>query len=307
MNDIRHSIVVMTFNQRSTIEEAIQSVLDQTESPYELIVLDDCSTDGTADVAEHCLETQRSIKNWKVVRNDINLGIPRNTRKISDVIFGNVITHLSGDDRLSCETVEKVRSRLVELKIDPEEDLFISIGPIAQFTEGAEIIIKPKVLSHNLFRSAIVKTFPFVKVGCSARLLRAASYPDNVGLWGDWVWDVSICAQRGVSYYTFDKPLYNYRLGAGVGTTTSQRDIIVSYVESAKKIYTDNYHCLGVLEKSYLFGEIYYNEARTQGGSRKMLASFFLFVLNTIFFRDAVLFKSTLVRYIPKPILQRLR
>ena len=46
------SFVVLCYNQESFIREAFNSALLQTYSPLEIIVSDDCSTDGTFDVVQ---------------------------------------------------------------------------------------------------------------------------------------------------------------------------------------------------------------------------------------------------------------
>ena len=43
------SIITPTFNSRKHIQETIQSVLDQTYPSWELLIVDDCSTDGTPE------------------------------------------------------------------------------------------------------------------------------------------------------------------------------------------------------------------------------------------------------------------
>lgn len=46
------SVIIPTYNRETTIARAIQSVIDQTWPNYEIIVVDDCSTDHTRDIVE---------------------------------------------------------------------------------------------------------------------------------------------------------------------------------------------------------------------------------------------------------------
>src|SRR6266545_2753154 len=68
------TVVVPTYNGRAYLPEAIQSVWAQTRLPDELIVVDDASSDRTADVAEELL--QASPVPARVIRLPRNSGGP---------------------------------------------------------------------------------------------------------------------------------------------------------------------------------------------------------------------------------------
>lgn len=48
--DIKVSVVIPTYNRREELKKAIQSVLSQTESSFEILVCDDGSSDGTPEM-----------------------------------------------------------------------------------------------------------------------------------------------------------------------------------------------------------------------------------------------------------------
>lgn len=48
----RVSVVIPTFNRATLVAEAVSSVLAQSVKPYEVIVVDDCSTDNTLEILE---------------------------------------------------------------------------------------------------------------------------------------------------------------------------------------------------------------------------------------------------------------
>jgi glycosyltransferase involved in cell wall biosynthesis len=66
------SVVVPNYNYARYLEQRLESVLLQTTPPYEIIVLDDNSTDDSLSVIEKTL--QRSSINWRIVRNEANSG-----------------------------------------------------------------------------------------------------------------------------------------------------------------------------------------------------------------------------------------
>jgi glycosyltransferase involved in cell wall biosynthesis len=305
MHLIKHSVVIMTYNQEKTVIEAIESVLNQTECPFEIVVLDDCSKDKTAELASSHLSKQQGFKNWKVVQNPINLGIPQNTKKITSVIAGNVVTHLSGDDRLSEKTIERTNTVLKTSGLDPESDFFISVSPVKHYHGENTSVVHYKLLKNNLFKSAIVKTFPFVKVGCSVRLMRMAEYPSDIGLWGDWAWDVEICSKPGIRFYLIDEPLYLYSVGLGVGSKALEIDLLSSYLKAAVKIYEKHKDRLDLFDKAYLYGDICYLQGKINNRVFYSMAGVFFFIINTLIHRNMTLFKSTLIRYIPYSILKK--
>src|SRR5262249_13969494 len=67
---VRVSIVMLTWNQRPLTEQAITSIRQATRQPYELIVVDNGSTDGTADYLDE-LATQ----GIRVIKNAENRGV----------------------------------------------------------------------------------------------------------------------------------------------------------------------------------------------------------------------------------------
>jgi len=85
------SAVIPTFNRGWIMAEAVQSVLDQTYEPLEIIVVDDGSTDNTRDVLEPFMDRITLLKQEnKGVSAARNLGI-KNAR-------GEFIAFLDSDD-----------------------------------------------------------------------------------------------------------------------------------------------------------------------------------------------------------------
>ena len=54
---LKVSVVIPVFNGDSTIVRAVESVLTQTHPPFEIIVINDASTDDTASVLEQLAQT----------------------------------------------------------------------------------------------------------------------------------------------------------------------------------------------------------------------------------------------------------
>lgn len=68
----RVSVVVPNYNHAPFLEQRIASILDQRHRPFELILLDDASTDGSMEI----IDRYAGMPNTTVVRNDVNSGNP---------------------------------------------------------------------------------------------------------------------------------------------------------------------------------------------------------------------------------------
>jgi glycosyltransferase involved in cell wall biosynthesis len=88
------SIVVPSYNHENYIEETIQSALNQTYENIELIVVDDCSKDGSADV----LEKLSRLHGFRFVRNGTNLGLNATLELGLSLASGRYVSVLSSDD-----------------------------------------------------------------------------------------------------------------------------------------------------------------------------------------------------------------
>jgi glycosyltransferase involved in cell wall biosynthesis len=71
----RISVCLLTYNHAAVIESTLESILDQTITGYEVIVSDDCSTDGTW---ERILEIAKKDSRIKPIRTPQNLSMPGN-------------------------------------------------------------------------------------------------------------------------------------------------------------------------------------------------------------------------------------
>jgi len=110
---IKHSILVITYNQADLIPYCLDSLLNQGVKPYEVVICDDCSTDNTYEVLQKYKESYPDL--IKVYRNEPNLGVFNNINKIKKLATGDFINFVSGDDMLPAGVLEKY-SKFIEEK-----------------------------------------------------------------------------------------------------------------------------------------------------------------------------------------------
>jgi glycosyltransferase involved in cell wall biosynthesis len=105
MSAPRVSVLVPAFNVERWIESALRSVLRQTMSDFELVVVDDASTDGTRDVI-----ARLSDPRLRIYCNPANLGQCGNWDRAVALSRAPVLKFLCGDDLLREDCLERMLS-----------------------------------------------------------------------------------------------------------------------------------------------------------------------------------------------------
>ena len=73
-DEFRVSIIITSFNAREYLVDAVESVKTQTLPPHEIIIADDCSSDGSRNAIQ---SYERRFPSWiKGVYQQKNIGIP---------------------------------------------------------------------------------------------------------------------------------------------------------------------------------------------------------------------------------------
>ena len=89
------SVIMPAYNAARFIEEAIRSVMAQTLTDWELLVLDDGSSDDTVRIAQTLAQTDSRIK---VLPNEHNMGVARTRNRGFDLCRGRYVALLDSDD-----------------------------------------------------------------------------------------------------------------------------------------------------------------------------------------------------------------
>ena len=98
------SIIMAAYNAEKTIEQAINSVLSQTYPDFELLVVNDCSTDKTAMLAEAIVKKDDRVR---LISNEKNSGVSYTRKHGLEEASGEWIAILDSDDAWKPEKLEK--------------------------------------------------------------------------------------------------------------------------------------------------------------------------------------------------------
>ena len=97
------SVIVPLYNYRKYIGYCIQSILNQTYTNFELIVVDDCSTDNSYEKAKKFKDKDKRVK---VIKLNKNYGIGRSKNEGIILSKGKYIVTLDADDMMTKDSLE---------------------------------------------------------------------------------------------------------------------------------------------------------------------------------------------------------
>lgn len=189
------SVIIPTYNRLWALPEAIKSVLDQTFSSFELIIVDDGSTDGTEKwVKEKCPSAKYIKKENGGVSSARNRGIEKSR--------GRYIAFLDSDDRWLPEKLER------QIKV-------MDSGHAVCYTDEIWIRNRKRVnprLKHKKYAGDIfLKSLPLVIISPSSVMIESDIF-DEIGLFDEELlacedYDLWLRLTSRYPVYFVDEPL----------------------------------------------------------------------------------------------------
>lgn len=132
MMDPSFSICIPNYNYGRYIGETIQSVLDQTYQNFEIIVVDNASTDNSVEVIESFKDDR-----IRLIRNRYNVGFAPNLQRATMFARNDFVNLLSSDDQMKSNALECYAEVLVRLGDDARRAVLYSDAE--GFTDQGEI------------------------------------------------------------------------------------------------------------------------------------------------------------------------
>jgi glycosyltransferase involved in cell wall biosynthesis len=134
------SVAMCTYNGEKYLNEQLESIASQTLLPYELVVCDDCSSDGTVGILERF--SLNSPFKVHIYGNDKNLGSTKNFEKCVGLCTGDIIALCDQDDVWLPQKLEKIIGVFENLP---------SAGGV--FTDALVVDEDLKPLGYNMWES----------------------------------------------------------------------------------------------------------------------------------------------------------
>ena len=143
------SIIMPSWNTASYIGESIECVLNQTYEKWELLIVDDCSTDNTDEIVQGYLGDPRI----KYLKNERNSGAALTRNKALREAQGEWIAFLDSDDLWTKDKLEKQIHFMNENGYDFSYTEYEKIdeqgNPVGIYVSGPESVNKRKMYRYD--------------------------------------------------------------------------------------------------------------------------------------------------------------
>ncbi|MEG1886735.1 MAG: glycosyltransferase family 2 protein [Oscillospiraceae bacterium] len=217
-----YSVALAAYNGEKFIKKQLQSILNQTVKPTEVIITDDCSTDKTPQIVEEFIGVS-GLTDWKLYRSDKNVGYRRNFYNAIERTSAEIIFLCDQDDVWQPQKAEK----MLDLFQSNPQALAVnsSFKFINQDDEDISFNKRDGKSNNNLIHQRIAeKEFVRISVndivrynispGCTMAIRRkvAMRYLSKTNCAMPHDWELNILAAEMDGLYFYNSPLINYRI-----------------------------------------------------------------------------------------------
>ncbi|MBQ7222246.1 MAG: glycosyltransferase family 2 protein [Bacteroidales bacterium] len=231
---IKVSVIIPEYNVEKYVGKCIQSICDQTFHDIEIIIVDDCSTDGSLKISKQYATQDNRIK---VIALEKNQGVSAARNAGIAVAKGEYIYFIDSDDWIDTNYIEVMVSEIEKHKVD----LLVNTSFVNEYDDPNR-----KEYSNFTFFNPEGETLPAVTVAnrfpptVAMRLFRKSLitkynilFPDVLS--GEDVFFTYACDLAAGKEYVFKGPYYHYYQRTGSAMRMSFRGYY--YIECFKLLY----------------------------------------------------------------------
>ena len=250
------SVIIPAYNREKTIEKCVYSVINQSCKPYEIIIIDDGSSDRTVEFASQIPYDGISIlrQNHKGAQAARNLGI-MNAK-------GNYITFLDSDDEWMPNFLEREIKEIIRTNGNYiiYSDCFVKCGE-------RKTVRKLLGQNGNNYNLLLQHSGPTISILAKREFfLEIGLLDENVVAYQEW--DTSIRLAKQHPFIHMREPLFQYNLQEGESISKDPQKAIVGYEYIIRKHRDEMVQNIGInvlmthykylLAKAYSYQVIYF-------------------------------------------------
>ena len=218
------SVIVPVYNVEAYLERCVESILQQTYAHFELILINDGSTDSSGQICDHLASQYENIKVYHIenagVSNARNMGIQLAT--------GSWVTFIDSDDFVTQDYLATLASAVEGLNVG-----FV-IAPLHHIKNGIVTDLPPhsgktelwstEETMKELLMTSRTSFFPVAKL-FKRDLLADEKFNTNYHLAEDALFLTELLLKTRCSCVFIDKPVYYYDHREGSATTSVNRHV----------------------------------------------------------------------------------
>lgn len=213
------SVLMTAYNRERYVGAAIESVLAQTYGDFELIVVDDCSQDGTAEVARGYARDPRV----RVLMNERNLGDYPNRNNAARYARGTFLKYQDSDDLMYPHCLATMVGPLMA---EPRAGFALSLG---KYWQGGPcpMLLTPRMSYQREFLGAGLFMGGPACAMFRAEVFRGLGGLPEVGTGSDHIFWLKACAKVNVVLVSADLFWYRVHGGQEIQSERAARDYAV--------------------------------------------------------------------------------
>jgi len=189
------SVLMTAYNREQYITEAIESVLKSMYKNFELIIVDDCSSDNTVEIAR---KYEAQDPRVKVYVNEKNLGDYPNRNKAASYATGEYIMHVDSDDQIFGDGIEKCVTAMVQ-----HEQCDFGIQCKRSQRKMMEISSGEAIKQH-FFQAPFLLVGPGGTIMKKSFFLKINRYPEKYGPANDMYFNLKAACNSSVLLLPFE-------------------------------------------------------------------------------------------------------
>ncbi len=211
-NDPRVSVCIPSFNHAPYLPDAIESVLRQTYRDFEIVLVDDGSTDGSLEIAARYAESYPSHVRIFTHPGQVNLGISETVNLAYRKSRGEFWSGLPSDDMLLPDKLER---QVAFLDANPNVGWVYSYAELVEQADqppaelkllGADITKDDHPLRHLIQKNSIFGMTAMMRRSCTEKV----GLHETSLIYSDWEFWLRLIAQCQVAFLAH--PVARYRV-----------------------------------------------------------------------------------------------
>ena len=293
------SVIVPLYYKQAYIVETIKSIINQSCQDFELIVVDDCSTDDSLSLVKSL-----QIPNIQIISHKTNKGLSATRNTGSRQAKGKLITMIDADDSWRYDFLSSISEMVVNF---PKASIF-GTGFNEIYSNGKKIWAKPKLPLYKENARFIVNDFFEISLVMSLYCMSSVAYKRNVieevgGFDEDIMYseDIDFYIKINLNYKSayYHAPLSNVRVGGPEQMTVVK--LTHQYLPDLDKYESENSKNTSLIKylnfKRYMYAMRY-----RQSGEHNHFCR-----LRKSTRKQMLTFRQIILLYIPKPIYDLIR